>query len=51
MGFKASHLWASPEVNPINMKARSIPMFNPINKYGRTFFFSWSGFMVAFLSW
>jgi NNP family nitrate/nitrite transporter-like MFS transporter len=51
MPFKVSHLWAAPEVNPINRKARSIPVFNPIDKYGRTFFYSWSGFLVAFLSW
>jgi NNP family nitrate/nitrite transporter-like MFS transporter len=38
-------------VNPINKKAKSIPVFNPINKYGRVFFFSWWGFMVAFMSW
>lgn len=51
MPLKASHLWAAPEVNPVNLKARSIPVLNPLNKYGRTFFFSWLGFMVAFLSW
>ncbi|KAH6721542.1 major facilitator superfamily domain-containing protein [Leptodontidium sp. MPI-SDFR-AT-0119] len=51
MPFKISHLWVAPEVNPLNGKARSIPVLNPINKYGRTFFFSWSGFLVAFLSW
>ena len=44
-------LWSAPEVNPINKKAKSIPVFNPINKYGRVFFFSWWGFMVAFMSW
>jgi NNP family nitrate/nitrite transporter-like MFS transporter len=51
MPFKISHLWTAPEVNPINHKARSIPIFNPYNKYGRTFFFSWFVFLVAFLSW
>lgn len=51
MPFKISHLWTAPEVNPINRKARSIPVLNPYDKYGRTFFFSWSGFLVAFLSW
>jgi len=44
-------LWSAPEVNPINGKAKSIPVFNPINKFGRVFFFSWWGFMVAFMSW
>ncbi|CAG8145042.1 unnamed protein product [Penicillium olsonii] len=44
-------LFTSPEINPSNRKARSIPIFNPIDQYGRVFFFSWLGFMVAFLSW
>jgi len=45
-------LWRAPEVNPINQKARSIPFLNPISTtYGRTFFFSWFGFMIAFWSW
>jgi hypothetical protein len=47
-----SLLWRAPEVNPVNQKARSIPFFNPISTtYGRTFFFSWFGFMIAFWSW
>jgi NNP family nitrate/nitrite transporter-like MFS transporter len=41
----------SPEINPSNRKARSIPVLNPFDRYGRVFFFSWLGFMVAFLSW
>ncbi|KAL8715835.1 MAG: hypothetical protein Q9220_000502 [cf. Caloplaca sp. 1 TL-2023] len=44
-------LWRAPEVNPVNRKARSIPGLNPINVYGRVFFFSWFGFMIAFWSW
>ncbi|KAJ5204531.1 uncharacterized protein N7498_005410 [Penicillium cinerascens] len=44
-------LVASPEVNPGNRKAKSIPVLNPFDQYGRVFFFSWLGFMVAFLSW
>jgi NNP family nitrate/nitrite transporter-like MFS transporter len=44
-------LFASPEINPANRKAVSIPVLNPFDKYGRVFFFSWMGFMVAFLSW
>ncbi|PKX93560.1 MFS transporter [Aspergillus novofumigatus IBT 16806] len=43
--------FASPEINPVNHKARSIPLLNPVDRYGRVFFFSWLGFMVAFLSW
>ncbi|CAI6338940.1 unnamed protein product [Periconia digitata] len=47
-----SLLWAHPEINPVTKKARSIPFLNPItDKYGRTFFFSWFGFMIAFWSW
>jgi NNP family nitrate/nitrite transporter-like MFS transporter len=49
--MKLSYLWASPEINPINRKARSIPFLNPVNTYGRVFFFSWFGFMVAFWAW
>ncbi|KAL1595610.1 hypothetical protein SLS59_008248 [Nothophoma quercina] len=45
-------LWRAPEVNPVTQKARSIPFLNPISTtYGRTFFFSWFGFMIAFWSW
>ncbi|KAL4989480.1 major facilitator superfamily domain-containing protein [Aspergillus falconensis] len=42
---------AAPEVNPQTQKARSIPILNPFDLYGRVFFFSWIGFLVAFLSW
>ncbi|KAL5332534.1 major facilitator superfamily domain-containing protein [Aspergillus crustosus] len=42
---------AAPMVNPQTQKARSIPLLNPFNLYGRVFFFSWLGFLVAFLSW
>ncbi|KAF2707327.1 nitrate transporter-like protein [Pleomassaria siparia CBS 279.74] len=45
-------LWQAPKINPINKKARSIPFFNPFTSvYGRVFFFSWFGFMIAFWSW
>ena len=43
--------YKAPQVNPLTYKALSIPIFNPINRYGRVFFFSWLGFFVAFLSW
>ncbi|TKA80784.1 hypothetical protein B0A49_01932 [Cryomyces minteri] len=46
-----SALWAAPEINPINKKARQVPILNPLNLYGRVFFFSWFGFMIAFWSW
>ncbi|ETS87934.1 hypothetical protein PFICI_01762 [Pestalotiopsis fici W106-1] len=49
--MKLSYIWTAPEVNPINRKARSIPFLNPLNVYGRVFFFSWFGFMVAFWAW
>ncbi|RMZ80886.1 hypothetical protein DV737_g2731, partial [Chaetothyriales sp. CBS 132003] len=48
---RLSVLWEAPEVNPITRKARSIPVFNVVNMYGRVFFFSWFGFFVAFWSW
>jgi MFS transporter, NNP family, nitrate/nitrite transporter len=49
--FDFTTLWRAPEVNPINHKARSVPYFNPVNVFGRVFFFSWFGFMIAFWSW
>ncbi|KAF5669218.1 mfs nnp nitrate nitrite transporter [Fusarium heterosporum] len=51
MGFQITHLWKAPEVNPISQKARSVPMLNPVNLYGRVFTFSWLGFMLAFWAW
>ncbi|KAI1199010.1 nitrite transporter [Nemania serpens] len=49
--MKVSYLWAAPEINPVNRKARSIPIFNIRDVYGRVFFSSWFGFMVAFWAW
>lgn len=49
--MRVSILWTPPEVNPISKKARSVPALNPLDKYGRTFFFSTMGFMIAFMSW
>lgn len=51
MGFSFADLYRAPEINPVNKKARAVPMLNPINPYGRVFFFSWFGFMVAFWAW
>lgn len=51
IGFKVTDLWRAPALNPINRKARSIPFLNPINMYGRVFFFAWFGFMIAFWAW
>jgi hypothetical protein len=51
MGFEIRQLWSAPEINPYNKKAKSIPIFNPVNKYGRVFFFSYLGFFIAFWSW
>merc|ERR1711981_470464 len=51
MGFDITVLWKAPLVNPVNKKARSIPAPNPFDRYGRVFFFSWFGFMIAFWSW
>jgi len=51
MAMDLTLLWRAPEVNPINKKARSIPLLNPFNRYGRVFTFSWLGFMIAFWAW
>ncbi|KAL3964032.1 hypothetical protein ACCO45_001036 [Purpureocillium lilacinum] len=37
MAFDISVLWKAPEVNSITKKARSIPVLNPVNVYGRVF--------------
>jgi NNP family nitrate/nitrite transporter-like MFS transporter len=51
MAFDISLLWKAPEVNPITKKARSIPILNVVDPYGRVFFFSWMGFMLGFWAW
>lgn len=51
MGFEVGLMWKAPAVNPINGKARSVPVLNVVNMYGRVFFFSWIGFLIAFWSW
>jgi NNP family nitrate/nitrite transporter-like MFS transporter len=51
VNIKLSDLYRAPEVNPVNRKARSIPALNPVNMYGRVFFFSWFGFMISFWAW
>lgn len=38
-------------LNPINKKARSVPVLNPVDRHGRVFFFSWLAFMLAFWAW
>ncbi|CCG84626.1 protein of unknown function [Taphrina deformans PYCC 5710] len=40
-----------PDINPANHKSKTLVLFNPINKYGRTFHLAWLSFFVAFLSW
>lgn len=49
--FTFADLLRAPEINPVNRKARALPILNPVNVYGRVFFFSWFGFMVAFWAW
>lgn len=49
--FDITLLWRAPQLNPLNQKAYSIPALNPFNLYGRVFFFSWFGFLIAFWSW
>ncbi|KAG6034493.1 hypothetical protein E4U41_006526 [Claviceps citrina] len=51
MSFDISLLWRAPQVNPVNRKARSIPVLNVVDQYGRVFFFSWMGFMLGFWAW
>ncbi|EAA28194.2 hypothetical protein GE21DRAFT_8476 [Neurospora crassa] len=49
LGFQFS--FHSPPLNPVTKKAQRVPIFNPIDRHGRVFFFSWTGFMVAFWAW
>ena len=51
MGFRLSHLWSAPVLNPVSKKARSVPVLNPFDRHGRVFFFSWIGFMLTFWAW
>ncbi|CCH42869.1 putative membrane protein [Wickerhamomyces ciferrii] len=51
MGNFITNLYKAPEINPKNNKALSIPILNPLNKYGRNFHLAWLGFFVSFLSW
>ncbi|KAL8952531.1 MAG: hypothetical protein Q9222_001561 [Ikaeria aurantiellina] len=40
-----------PSADSTEDKAKSVPILNPLNVYGRVFFLSWWGFFVAFWSW
>ena len=51
MFYDATTLWKTPEINSVSSKARSVPVFNPLNIYGRVFLLSWFGFFIAFWSW
>ncbi|KAI9823593.1 MAG: hypothetical protein M1832_002374 [Thelocarpon impressellum] len=51
MASGLSILWNAPRVNAVNGKACTIPALNPFNVYGRVFFLSWFGFLIAFWSW
>jgi len=51
MAFRVSDLWRAPALNPVNKKARSVPVLNVVDPHGRVFFFSWMGFMIAFWAW
>lgn len=49
--FTFSDLVKAPKINPVNRKARTVPMLNVVDIYGRVFFFSWFGFMISFWAW
>ena len=51
MAFKTASLWQAPAINHVNNKAKSIPILNPFNVYGRVFLLSWFSFFIAFWSW
>ncbi|KAH7912719.1 major facilitator superfamily domain-containing protein [Hygrophoropsis aurantiaca] len=39
------------EINPVNLKCSTLPIFALDNQYSRNFHLAWLGFFVAFLSW
>lgn len=39
------------ELNPVTGKARSLPIFNLMDKHTKNFHLSWLSFFVAFFSW
>lgn len=42
----------APRLSPLNRKALSLPILNPVSSMaGRAFFFSWLGFMLSFMAW
>ncbi|KAI5452803.1 hypothetical protein NCC49_000548 [Naganishia albida] len=41
----------NPPINPLNGKAQKLPIFNPIDKHGRVFFFAWASFCCSFAAW
>jgi NNP family nitrate/nitrite transporter-like MFS transporter len=51
MVFNPIVLIREPVTNPINGKAKSIPVFLPTSKFFWVFHLGWLGFWVAFMSW
>lgn len=49
--FQWSSLWRPSEINPLNGKSYTLPMFRIFDAYSTTFWLSTIGFFVAFLSW
>ncbi|GAA5967836.1 hypothetical protein JCM11641_005781 [Rhodosporidiobolus odoratus] len=49
--FRWASLWEPAQINPLNGKSYTLPMFNLRDQYGRNFHLAWLGFFVAFLSW
>lgn len=49
--FQWSSLWRKAEVNPLNGKSLTFPLFHFGDMYATTFWLATAGFFVAFLSW
>ncbi|SPO25655.1 related to nitrate transporter [Ustilago trichophora] len=49
--FKWSSLWRAAEINPLNGKSYTFPIFRVFDVYSTSFWLSTLGFFVAFLSW
>lgn len=50
-GFQWSSLWRPAEINPLNGKSYTFPIFRILDVYSTSFWLATLGFFVAFLSW
>ncbi|GAA5820628.1 hypothetical protein JCM11251_003083 [Rhodosporidiobolus azoricus] len=49
--FRWASLWEPAQINPLNGKSYTLPIFNLTQQCAVNFHLAWLGFFVAFLSW